>query len=60
MNDFERLRTVRDELADMIEDPQNGFGAEVPDRGLDMNQGTADLAFALRGTRYEITIRRLP
>lgn len=61
MAQLARLRQMRLELADMIEDPQHGWGAHVTDQGLDMTDGSADLAFTmLAGARYEITLREIP
>jgi hypothetical protein len=59
MADLDKLRGFRDELAGMCEDPLHGFGCPSPDRGLDLNDGTADLVIELVGESYKITIERL-
>lgn len=54
------LAGVRDDLAAMIRDPLDGFGAEVTDFGYDLTSDTAELVFEINGIRVELQIRKLP
>jgi hypothetical protein len=58
MIDLNRLRSLRDEMADMVEDPLHGLTAEVGDRGIDLNERTAEFEMQLPdGSYYNVQVR---
>ena len=60
MNELQRLRRIRDDLAAMAEDPRR-LGALCDDRGIDLNTGRAEFVMELPdGESYEVQIRRMP
>lgn len=56
----DKLREIRDALIDLIEDPMHGFGGDIDDRGLNLNDMTAEFVLPMGADRYEVTIKWLP